>query len=103
MPEEKDFEKEKDLLETCRRHAQPSTETKEIKMDDNLYLLNEIVRIYYSNKFATPTDEAVLKTLLEEHIEYLLVQDPEKVNTIMGAMIALGAVDPKELTSKVFK
>lgn len=66
--------------------VRPKVNAHSIRMDDELYLLNEIVRIYHSNEFVSPSNADILRVLLKQHVAYLREKDSSKVRDIEMAI-----------------
>lgn len=87
----------KDMVETYKDYVRPRVNANSIRMDDDLYRLNEIIRVFYSNEFISPTNADILRILLKKHVEQLREQDSAK---IMDIERAIEMVSNEQKTSK---
>lgn len=85
------------VVETYKDYVRPRVNANSIRMDDDLYRLNEIIRVFYSNEFISPTNADILRILLKKHVEQLRDQHPEKIRVIEEA---IEMVSNEQKTSK---
>ncbi|MEK4532101.1 hypothetical protein [Solibacillus sp. FSL K6-1554] len=67
----------------------PKVSSQTMRMDDELYRMNEIVRAFHSNEFVVPNNNDILRTLLTKHISDLRREQPEKLRQIEKAFDSL--------------
>lgn len=53
-----------------------------IRMDQQLYIQNEIIRVYYSNEFVSPSNADIIKILMDKQVSELRKIDHNKVRLI---------------------
>ena len=83
-----------DTVEKYKEYVRPRVNANSIRMDDDLYRLNEIIRVYYSNEFVSPTNADILRILLKQHVEQLRDKNPSKVMEIeMAIELALNELN----------
>lgn len=79
----------KNSIEEYKKHVRPRVNANSIRMDDDLYRLNEIIRVYYSNDFVSPSNADILRILLKQHVDQLREKDSSKIVEIEMAIEAI--------------
>lgn len=79
----------KNPIEEYKKHVRPRVNANSIRMDDDLYRLNEIIRVYYSNDFVSPSNADILRILLKQHVDQLREKDSSKIVEIEMAIEAI--------------